>query len=170
MREDYKPSEVQRTKWDKMLKKYGIQGMAKRVMKTKSYRAYKQRWPFDDYDPNVSLDDLIVLDNSSPSVEDIVSTRLEIDKIRGSLSPKTQKVFDALLEGKSNPEIEKQLGFNSNEAVRWQKNQVKQEYYKTTGRKLNEYVCRDCAHIYKDISPLECPKCGSRDLYKVSLG
>lgn len=179
---EYKSSEEQRQKWDKMLASFGKYGMAKKVLKTKSYRAYKQRWPFDDYVADVSLRTQYASDNSSvdgpdhdlivsdaPSVEQIVSDRLAIEKIRNSLPPRAQEVFDKLLLGKTNSEIQNELGFQTNGAVRWQKNQIKQVYHTVIDRVYNEYVCRTCANVYKDISPLECPKCGSRDLYKVSL-
>lgn len=166
---EYKPSEEQRSKWDKMLASYGKYGMAKKVLKTKSYRAYKQKWPFDDYEKDVSLTDLEITDTQSPSVEDIVADRLDIEKIMEQLPPRSQEVFKQLLDGKTNPEIEKNLDFQTNGAVRWQKNQIKQVYHTVVDRVYNEYVCRTCANVYKDISPLECPKCGSRDLFKVSL-
>jgi len=95
--------------------------------------------------------------------------RLDIEKIMAQLPPRSQEVFKQLLDGKTNPEIEKNLDFQTNGAVRWQKNQIKQVYHTVVDRVYNEYVCRTCANVYKDISPLECPKCGSRDLYKVSL-
>ena len=166
---EYKSSEEQRQKWDKMLASFGKYGMAKKVLKTKSYRAYKQKWPFDDYEKDVSLTDLELTDTHSPSVEDIVATRMDIEKIKDSLSPRSLQVFELLLDGKTNPEIEEMLDFKTNGAVRWQKNQIKTEYHHVVDRVYNEYVCRTCANVYKDISPLECPKCGSRDLYKVSL-
>ena len=153
-------------KWDNMVKKYGAYGMAKLIMKSPSYRAYVQKWPFDFSETwqNIkSTDDLAeTLDDGMISVEDEVLSRLQFDELLESLTPKEREVFDGLLDGMTNSEIERIYRFNTNNAVRWHKHQVKRKYYSLRDETTNEYICKDCIWQWKQNSAVTCPKCDSR--------
>lgn len=149
--------------WERMYKKYGPIRLAQKMMKTKAYRDYIRKWPFDYREPVIPLDEL-ELNGRSPSLEEQTDQTMEMEQLLESLTPHQRKVFELLEEGKTNSEIEKIMGFNTNSAVRFQKHAIKQKYHTLKGEELNEYVCKSCAFIYKDKTPLECPKCGSRDV------
>ncbi len=153
-------------KWDAMVQKYGAYGMAKLIMKTASYRAYIQKWPFDFSETwqNIkSTDDIVdTLDDGTISVEDEVQSRLQFDELLNSLTPKEKEVFDGLLDGMNNNEIERIYHFNTNNAVRWHKHQVKKKYHNLRDETVNEYICKDCIWQWKQKSAVICPKCDSR--------
>jgi predicted Zn-ribbon and HTH transcriptional regulator len=154
--------------WDRMYKKYGPYRLAQKVMKTKSYREYIRRYPFDFREPVIPLDE-IEINAKIPGPEEHTDQALEMDKLLDSLTDHQKKVFELLQEGRTNSEIEDIMQFNTNSAVRFQKHAIKQKYNQIKDSQLNEYVCRSCAFIYKDKTPLDCPKCGSRDVLNTTV-
>lgn len=152
-------------KWDAMVRKYGAYGMAKLIMKTPSYKAYVQKYPFDHsetWHTIKSTDDLLGIGDGAISVEDEVISRIQFDELIESLTPKEREVFDGLLDGMTNSEIERIYRFNTNNAVRWHKHQVKRKYYNLRDETINEYICKDCIWQWKQNSAVTCPKCDSR--------
>ena len=156
-------------KWDKMLIQLGTYGMAKLVIKTPSWRAYDQRWPFDNmatWDNNLDIQDYKE-QAEQVSVEDEVADRIMTQELIKNLTPKQKKIFEAIREGQDSVEIEKSQGYKTNNAVRWHKHQIKRKY---TALKADSYekrfgfVCRDCGNVFSGLeieSP--CTSCDSKD-------
>lgn len=153
-------------KWDAMVRKYGAYGMAKLIMKTPSYKAYIQKYPFDfseTWHTIRSTDDLAdTLDGHTISVEEEVQSRLQFEELMAKLTPKEHIVFEGLLDGMTNSEIERIYHFNTNEAVRYMKHRVKRKYHAIRDETVNEYICKDCIWQWKQKSAVTCPKCDSR--------
>lgn len=151
-------------KWDEINKELGDFGMAELVSKTKSYRAYDQRWPFDNmakWGDNLPLEDL-KKESQSASVEDEVADRMDTQKLIESLTPRQKKIFDALREGLNSVEIEVSQGYNTNNAVRWHKHQIKKKYNSIKAdryEKRFEYVCRECGNIFEILIQEDEPAC-----------
>lgn len=152
-------------KWDAMVRRYGAYGMAKLIMKTPAYRSYIQKYPFDfseTWHTIKSTDDLVNIDSTSISVEDEVQSKLQFEQLLDDLTPKEREVFDGLLDGMTNSEIERIYHFNTNEAVRYHKHRVKRKYHAMRDETVNEYICKDCIWQWKQNSAVTCPKCDSR--------
>lgn len=151
-------------KWDKMNHKYGDHGLAEMISKTKSYRAYDQRWPFDymmRWGDNVGLDN-VNLTSELSSVEDEVADKIEFERRFEQLSDKQKLIYDALRSGQDSIQIQTDQGYNSNGAVRWHKHQIK-KVMTAPDEHVFEFVCRECGNIFEslEIEP-EC-ECGSKD-------
>lgn len=142
-------------KWDKMRNRLGDYGMAELVTKTKSWRAYDQRWPFDNmatWQNNLDITSPeLQIQSLQASIEDEVADRLDTEMLIAELSPKAKKIFEALRDGATSVQIEVEQGYNTNNAVRWHKHQIKKKY---TSIKASEYeqhfefVCRECGNIF----------------------
>ena len=118
------------------------------------------KWPYDFTTKVESLDD-IDTEYNGVSIEEEVSIRMELDELEKELTPRQKEVYEGLKSGMDNSEIESAFGFNTNNAVRWQKHQVKNKYYAIKTGKVNEYICKDCAWIWKQDGAIRCPKCES---------
>jgi predicted Zn-ribbon and HTH transcriptional regulator len=156
-------------KWDEMHKRLGLYGMADLLIKTPSWRAYDQRWPFDNmatWDSNSDIVDYRE-EAKQPSIEEEVGDRLLTEELIRNLSPRQKKIFEAIRDGQSSVEIEIEQGYNTNIAVRWHKHQIKKKYKSLKAdnyEKIFEFVCRDCGNVFegkKIESP--CPSCDSKD-------
>lgn len=168
MNKSYEKSMAHCDDWDRMYKKYGPEKLMKKIMRLKSYRDYMSRWPHDFKLTPVPIDEYEPV-SKDPSLEEQINDKLELEKFESSLTDHQRQVFQLLKEGKTNSEIEEILGFNTNSAVRFQKHSLKQKIQEVYPSHLNEYVCRSCAFIYKDKTPLDCPKCGSRDVLNTTV-
>ena len=102
--------------WDEMYKRLGMYGMAKKIMKMKSYRDYVQKWPYDFTTKVESLDD-IDTEYNGVSIEEEVSIRMELDELEKELTPRQKEVYEGLKSGMDNSEIESAFGFNTNNFV-----------------------------------------------------
>lgn len=155
-------------KWDKMHKRLGDDGLAALMMTTKAYRAYDQRWPFDNmarWSENTGLENIKLI-SSAPSVEEEVADRLDYEKLVNELTPRQKLIYEALRDGQDSVEIEVTQGYNSNGAVRWHKHQIKKKVNQIRNDEYDikfEFVCRDCGNIFDgdEIDPI-C-QCGSSD-------
>lgn len=156
-------------KWDKMHKKYGLYGMADRIIKTPAWRAYDNRWPFDNMVTWESNGDILDFKEEAkqPSVEDEVADRLLTQELIDNLTPRQKLIFEAIRDGQSSVEVEISQGYKTNNAVRWHKHQIKKKYIslkEDNYEKIFEFVCRDCGNVFegkKIESP--CPSCDSDD-------
>ena len=80
-------------KWDKMLIQLGTYGMAKLVIKTPSWRAYDQKWPFDNmatWESNLDIEDFRERAQQA-SVEDEVADRIMTQELIKNLTPKQKR-------------------------------------------------------------------------------
>ena len=164
----YKKSMDLCDKWDRMYKKYGPINMSKKMMKTPSYRAYINKWPFDFRYTIGDIDDIDTVSNS-PSLEDEMNSKLDLETFENKLTDRQMDVWQGLKDGLNSSEIEQAYNFNTNGAVRWQKHQIKTALKNHKHKILHEYVCKSCAWIFKDSRELDCPKCGSRDLLDTTV-
>lgn len=157
--------------WQRMNAKLGDYGMADLMSKTKSYQAYDRRYPFDTMinrnDVLDITDPLLQIQSDQASVEEEVADRLDTERLVAELSPRQRAIFDALRDGATSIEIEVEQGYNTNNAVRWHKHQIKKKYTTIKADKWVqkfEFVCRDCGNIF-DGDEIEsiCTSCDSKD-------
>lgn len=156
--------------WDEMNRRLGDYKMAELVSKTKSYKAYDQRWPFDNmakWGDNVGLEDL-KNEAQGATVEEEVADRMDTEKLINSLTPRQKKIFDALREGLNSVEIEISQGYNTNNAVRWHKHQIKKKYNSIKADRYElrfEHACRTCGNIFEtlNLKDVVC-ECESKDI------
>lgn len=155
-------------KWESMRNKYGDYKMAELLSKTPSWRAYDQRWPFDNMVnwQNVLdiTDPLLQIQSDQASVLDEAAEKLDTEKLIANLTPRQKKIFDALYDGASSVEIEITQGYNTNNAVRWHKHQIKKKYEAIKAdryEKRFEFVCRECGNVFDGlVIDSACPLCG----------
>lgn len=154
--------------FEAMVQRKGAYKVAEKMMKLESFRKFSQKYPYDNaqmWRDTVRVEDIAdFLPDRAVSVEEEVSIRMEMEELEDSLTPRQDQVLNGLISGMSNTEIEAAFGFKTNNAVRWQKHQVKRKYLKLKGEKVNEYICKECAWQWKQKSALNCPKCDSRAL------
>lgn len=157
--------------WEDMNSRLGDFGIADVMAKTDSYKAYDTRYPFDTmlkWEDNIDLSDpTIQIQAVQISVEDEVSDRLEIERLVANLTPKQKLIFEALRDGENSVQIEIEQGYNTNNAVRWHKHQIKKKYNSILADKYEqcfEFVCRECGNIFdgQEIESI-CPSCDSKD-------
>ena len=159
-------------KWDSMLAKYGSYKMAEMVTKTKSWRLYDQKWPFDNMINWAHVlditDPLLQIQAEQASVEDEAAERLDTEALVANLTPRQKKIFDALYNGQSSVEIEISQGYNTNNAVRWHKHQIKKKYEAIKADKWEqhfEFVCRECGNVFDSLElDSHCPACDNSDV------
>lgn len=117
-------------RWEAMIKKYGMHGVAKKMMKLPSYRAYEQRYSFDysqTWD-DTSDEGLANIPSPGPDLVELVDIRIKRQKLIDSLSERQKAIWDLYEEGKSPAEIKEILGYNTTEAIRWQKHKIKEKW------------------------------------------
>ena len=157
-------------KWEQMYHKYGSYGLAKKMVKLKSWRDYVQKYPYDyiqSWSAVKQLDELAdFLQDESISVEDIVSSKLDYENFVTTLTPKQAMVWEGLIAGMSIPEIEAGFGFGANATVRWHKHQIKNKYLQVAYGTINEYICKECAQQWHDTKQGRCPDCDSSQVLR----
>lgn len=158
-------------KWEEMRKRLGDYGMAELVTKTKSWREYDNKWPFDmmaTWQNNLDITDpALQIQSNQASIEEEVADRLDTERLIAELSPRAKKVFEALRDGATSVQIEYEQGYNTNNAVRWHKHQIKKKYIEIKNEQYKlcfEFVCRDCGLVFdgQEVDSI-CPSCDSGD-------
>ncbi len=156
-------------KWDEMYNRLGLYELTDLLIKTPSWKAYDQRWPFDNMATWDSNGDILDFKEEAQqvSVEDEVSDRLITEELIKSLSPRQKLIFEALRDGSNSVEIEQDQGYNTNNAVRWHKHQIKKKYNDLKEDKYEEvfeFVCKDCGNVFSGIqTESPCPSCESKN-------
>lgn len=124
-------------RWEKMVAKHGMYGVAKKMMKTKAYRAYEQKYSFDysqTWDEMTgSEEQLGMIPDSSPDIVELVDIRMRRQKLVDSLSAKQKAIWDMYEDGRTPAEIKEKLGYNTTEAIRWQKHNIKKKWLEVRG-------------------------------------
>ena len=120
-----------------MVAKHGMYGVAKKMMKTKAYRAYEQKYSFDysqTWDEMTgSEEQLGMIPDSSPDIVELVDIRMRRQKLVDSLSAKQKAIWDMYEDGRTPAEIKEKLGYNTTEAIRWQKHNIKKKWLEVRG-------------------------------------
>lgn len=115
--------------WARLLQVYGVYGLTKKIVKLESFRKYIRRYPYDltqaQYDDIYNEDGSVYIEALQASVEDEVDVRVGLDKAIDSLSVKQKKVWALMQQGYTHKQIKEKLGFNTENAVRWHKFQIK---------------------------------------------
>lgn len=158
-------------KWDEIVKKDGMYGVAKRIVKSRAYRIYKSRWPYDKETqiPIYSMPEELELAMDIPSPEEEAADAYDTEILFKNISPRQQVILKALREGKTSLEIKEEHGYNTDNAVRWHKHQVKKVMTAIKADSYihyTEYVCRDCGTVFETENSIYCPTCGSDNLLK----
>lgn len=155
-------------RWDNMYKRLGAYGVAKLMMKTKSYKDYCNKYPYDYVERWATVKQIDEMADFLPddrmSVEEEVDAKLEYEKFVDGLTPRQNDVFQGLLSGMKNSEIEAGLGFNSNNTVRWYKHKIKHKYLETAYHTINEYICKECAWQWRASQATKCPQCNNKSI------
>lgn len=155
-------------KWDNMYKRLGAYGVAKLMMKTKSWKEYASKYPFDYAESWTTVKQLDQLADFLPddhlTVEDEIDAKLEYEQFVRDLTPRQKEVWDGLLSGMNNREIEAGLGFGSNNTVRWYKHKIKRKYLEMKYNTTKEWICKDCAWQWREDDAIRCPCCASRSV------
>lgn len=121
--------DAQLDKFNRLIEKYGYHGLAKKVMKLPSYRAYVQKWPFDFTTPIESLEGIEdEVEQGGISVEDEVAARIDVQTLEAGLTPKQVAVYNLIIQGLKHAEIKDIEGFNTESAVRFHKHTIKKKY------------------------------------------
>ena len=160
--------------WDAMYKKLGIYQMANKINKSRAYRIYKSRWPHDKETKMViqSMPEDIEIAWNAPSPEEEAQDSYNTQILIDNLTPKQKKIFEALRDGKNSVEIENEQGYNTNNAIRWHKHQIKKKLYAIKHDKYAQligYVCRDCGVVFEiDVTAEQVCRCGSTDILKTN--
>lgn len=119
-------------RWEAMIKKYGSHGVANKMVRTKAWRAYEQKYSFDytqTWDDTVGSDEqLASIPTGGPDIVELADIRMRRDRLVDSLSVKQRAIWDLYEEGKTPAEIKDILGYNTTEAIRWQKHKIKQKW------------------------------------------
>jgi hypothetical protein len=157
-------------KWDAMYKRLGAHGVAKIMIKTKSWRDYISKWPFDyieQWSTVKQLDGLAdFLADDHISIEDEMDAKLDYERFVASLSERQRKVWDGIVSGMNSREIEASHNFGSNNTVRWYKHKVKNKYLKMKFDTVNEYICKDCAWQWRSKESFVCERCNAKDILR----
>lgn len=155
--------------WDELLNRLGIYGLSELMQKTPSFKAYEQRYPLDNIVNRTELLDIteIQIQDTKPSLEEEAAERLETEALIANLTPRQKEIFDALYTGKTSLQIEIEQGYNTNNAVRWHKHQIKKKYKSIKADRYEqrfEFVCRECGNVFDGlVIDSACPLCGSDD-------
>lgn len=158
-------------RWDEMQAKYGIYKMAALIAKTEAYKAYDMRYPFDNMINWANVLDitapLLQIQSNQVSVEEEAASAYDTERLIAELSPRQRKIFEALRNGDTSVEIEIEQGYNTNNAVRWHKHQIKKKYESIKADKYEikfEFVCRDCGNIFNgEEIESNCTQCDSKN-------
>jgi len=120
------------TRWENMVNRMGMHAVAKKMVRTKGWRAYAQRYSFDHAqtwdDMQGSDTEFRTLADTGPDIEELADIRMKRDKLVDSLSAKQKAIWDLYEQGKNPAEIKDILGYNTTEAIRWQKHKIKQKW------------------------------------------
>lgn len=111
-----------------MMRKYGTYGVAKKMVRTKAWRAYAQKYSFDYAQIWEDTDDraLDTIQDDGPDMVELADIRIKRQRLVDSLSAKQKAIWDLYEQGKTPAEIKDILGYNTTEAIRWQKHKIKQ--------------------------------------------
>lgn len=119
-------------RWEAFVKKHGLYGTAKKMIRTKAYRAYAQKYSFDHsqtWDEMAGTeDDLRNVPDSQPDLVEQTDIRIREQKLVDSLSDGQKAIWELYREGKTPAEIKDILGYNTTEAIRWQKHKIKEKW------------------------------------------
>lgn len=119
-------------KWERMIAKYGVYGVAQKMVKTPGWRAYVQRWPFDyiqTRESTIGSDEAFeTLADYGPDIVEQVDMRIKRERFIDSLSERQYKIWELYEQGKNPAEIKEILGYNTTNAIRWHKNQIKTKW------------------------------------------
>lgn len=157
-------------RWDAMYKRLGAHGVAKIMVKTKSFKEYINRWPFDYtevWETVKQLDGLAdFLADETISIEDQIDAKLDYERFVDSLTEKQRKVWDGIVSGMNSHEIEASHNFGSNTTVRWYKHKVKNKYLKMKYDVVNEYICKECAWQWRSKESTNCERCNAKTILR----
>lgn len=117
-------------RWEAMIRKYGTYGVAKKMVRTKGWRAYEQKYSFDHAQTwdDTSDEALANLQDAGPDIVELADIRFRRDRLVDSLSAKQKAIWELYEQGKNPAEIKDILGYNTTEAIRWQKHKIKQKW------------------------------------------
>lgn len=117
-------------RWEAMMRKHGTYGVAKKMVRTKAWRAYEQKYSFDHAQTWADTNDeaLANLQDVGPDIVELADIRIRRDRLVDSLSAKQKAIWELYEQGKNPAEIKDILGYNTTEAVRWQKHKIKQKW------------------------------------------
>jgi len=157
-------------RWDAMYKRLGAHGVAKLMVKTKSWKDYIRKWPFDYTEQWTTVKQLEALSDYLPdegiSIEDAIDAKLDYERFVDSLTERQRKVWDGILAGMNSWEIEASHNFGSNTTVRWYKHKVKTKYLKMKYDVVNEYICKECAWQWRSKESNKCERCTSTNILR----
>ena len=119
-------------RWEAMIAKRGAYGVAKKMVKTKAWRDYVQKWPFDyiqTRDSTVGSDEVFdTLADDSVSLVHEIDIKMRYGNFVDSLSSRELQIWRLYEEGKNPAEIMDTLGYNTTNAVRWHKHNIKKKW------------------------------------------
>lgn len=119
-------------RWEAFYKKHGLYGTAKKMMRTKSWRSYAQKNSFDyslTWDELAGTEDhLRTVPSDEPDLIEQTDIRLREQRLVDSLSEGQKAIWELYKDGKTPAEIKDILGYNTTEAIRWQKHKIKEKW------------------------------------------
>lgn len=114
--------------FDALRRKYGDHSLEKKLLRLPSVRKFYQRYSIEDAAARVSIDDLFSQDDGSLKLEDQIAAKMEMEALEGSLTPRQLKIFKLYKQGKNPREIKELEGYNTENAIRYQKFLIKKKY------------------------------------------
>lgn len=114
--------------FDSLRKKYGDHALEKKLLRLPSVRKFYQRYSIEDAATRVDIDELYSHDDGSLHMEDQVAARLELEQLEASLTPRQLRIFTLYKQGKVPREIKELEGYNTENAIRYQKFLIKKKY------------------------------------------
>ena len=114
--------------FDALRKKYGDHALEKKLLRLPSVRKFYQKYSIEDAASRVDIDQLFSQDDGSMKLEDQIAAKIEMEELEASLTQRQLRIFKLYKEGKVPREIKELEGYNTENAIRYQKFLIKKKY------------------------------------------